>query len=238
VKTMTCKVFLWCTVFFIISSCNKDDVDDFDPSDSGHPSILLLEGQEQEIKDLIESDDVWKQIHLAILEESVKIGSKPLLERKMIGRRLLSTSRELYKRIFFLAYAYRMTGDDKHLKSAEDNMVAVARFSDWNPSHFLDVAEMTMGMAIGLDWLYADLSPEARTEIRDAIVFKGLKPSQDSKYNSWLNASSNWNQVCNTGMVYGALAVRDMYSELADEIIVRAMNTISKPMEAYQPDGV
>ncbi len=170
--------------------------------------------------------------------QAARQAATPVLEREMIGRRLLSTSRELYKRIFYLSYAYRMTGDEKHLKSAEDNMVAVARFSDWNPSHFLDVAEMTMGMAIGLDWLYADLSPEARTKIRDAIVFKGLKPSQDSKYNSWLNATSNWNQVCNTGMVYGAMAVRDMYPELADDIIERAISSLEKPMEAYQPDGV
>ena len=30
-------------------------------------------------------------------------------------------------------------------------MLAIAQFADWNPSHFLDVAEMTMGMAIGYD---------------------------------------------------------------------------------------
>lgn len=26
----------------------------------------------------------------------------------------------------------------------------------------------------------------------------------DSKYNSWLKVTNNWNQVCNAGMTYGA----------------------------------
>ena len=31
-------------------------------------------------------------------------------------------------------------------------MLTAARFEDWNPSHFLDVAEMTFALAIGYDW--------------------------------------------------------------------------------------
>jgi hypothetical protein len=37
-------------------------------------------------------------------------------------------------------------------------MLAAAAFSDWNPSHFLDVAEMTAALAIGYDWLYEEVS--------------------------------------------------------------------------------
>jgi len=49
-------------------------------------------------------------------------------------------------------------------------MLAISQFSDWNPSHFLDVAEMTMAMAIGYDWLYNNMSRESRTIIKDAII--------------------------------------------------------------------
>lgn len=52
----------------------------------------------------------------------------------------------------------------------------------WNPSHFLDVAEMTGGLAIGYDWLYDDLSPESREKIRQAIVAKGLGPALASQH--------------------------------------------------------
>ena len=36
-------------------------------------------------------------------------------------------------------------------------MLAVSRFTDWNPTHFLDVGEMVMALAIGYDWLYDSL---------------------------------------------------------------------------------
>ena len=126
-------------VFFMIGiffSCNKADQPSLDLSEAGHPRILLLEGEEQHIHDLIESDETWKKMHFAIFEKSNSIIGKPVLERTMIGRRLLSTSRECLLRVFFLSYSYRMTGDERFLEKAEEELVAVSLFSDWNPSHF------------------------------------------------------------------------------------------------------
>jgi hypothetical protein len=219
-------------------SCNNDDFQGGNLSDAGHPRILLLKGEEQQIRDLIDSDETWKKMHYAILEESVKIIGKPELERVLIGRRLLSTSRELLKRVYFLSYTYRMTGDEKFLLKAEKELLAVSAFSDWNPSHFLDVAEMTIGVAIGYDWLFEQLPEKSRNTIKNAIVGKGLKPSNESQNNSWLTSKTNWNQVCNAGMVFGALAVQEDFPELAQQIINRAKETIVLPMEAYGPDGV
>jgi len=86
----------------------------------------------------------------------------PPNERKMIGKRLLRTSNENLRRIFFLSYAYRMSGQHKYFKRAEAEMLKAASFSDWNPSHFLDTGEMTMALAIGYDWLYDKLSAKSR----------------------------------------------------------------------------
>ncbi|CAN0177887.1 unnamed protein product, partial [Chrysoparadoxa australica] len=171
-------------VFLIIAiaSCNKDEFEDIDLSKAGHPRILLLANEEDQIKELIDRDEAMRKIHAAIMRESNRILGRDPLKRVMVGRRLLGTSRELLKRSFFLSYAYRMTGEDRFLQRAEKELVAVAQFSDWNPSHFLDVAEMTTGMAIGYDWLFEHLSSSARSQIRDAIKSKGIEPSFDSKY--------------------------------------------------------
>ena len=64
-----------------------------------------------------------------------------------------------------------------------------------------------------------------------------MKPSLDSKNNSWLKASHNWNQVCNAGMTFGALAIYEDETELAEKIIDRAKGSIKLPMEDYLPDG-
>jgi hypothetical protein len=202
-----------------------------------HPRIMLLKGEEKGIQKNVATDKNWAQIHGVILAECDKmIGLEPL-KRIQIGRRLLDKSREALRRIFFLSYAYRMTHEAKYLQRAETELLTVSQFSDWNPSHFLDVAEMTMAVAIGYDWLYHDLSKSSLTTIKDAILKKGIEPSLDSKYNSWLKASHNWNQVCNAGMTYGALAIYEDQPELANQIIDRAITSIELPMEDYKPEG-
>ncbi len=202
-----------------------------------HPRILLTRGEEAAIKTTIAADTRWSNIHYFILAESDKLIGKPPVERVLIGRRLLDKSREALRRIFYLSYSYRMTSDKKYSARAEEELLAIAKFSDWNPSHFLDVAEMTMAAAIGYDWLYKELKQETLAKIKEAIIEKGLKPSLDSKNNSWLKAYHNWNQVCNAGMTFGALAVYEDETELAKSIIDRAVSSIKLPMEDYLPDG-
>ncbi|MFN4146398.1 MAG: heparinase II/III family protein [Runella sp.] len=202
-----------------------------------HPRILLLAGEEKAIQKTITTDPHWAKIHRVVIEESDKMLALEPLQRIQIGRRLLATSREALRRIFYLSYSYRLTSERKYLQRAEAELLAVSAFSDWNPSHFLDVGEMTMAVAIGYDWLYADLQASTKEKIREAILKKGIEPSLDSRYNTWLTASHNWNQVCNAGMTYGALAIYEDQPALAKQIIDRAVNSIKLPMQDYAPHG-
>jgi Heparinase II/III-like protein len=202
-----------------------------------HPRILLLKGEEAAIANTVSTDLTWQAVHQYILNECDSMIEMQPVERVLIGRRLLDKSREALRRIFYLSYAWRITSEEKYAERAEKEMLAVSAFSDWNPSHFLDVAEMTMALSIGYDWLYRDLSPGSRRIIRDAIIEKGLKPSLDTSYTWWLTSSNNWNQVCNAGMVCGALAIYDTDPVLASSIIERANSSIMLPMHDYLPDG-
>ena len=157
-----------------------------------HPRLLMMKGEEKSLKKSIKKDADWQKISNAILEEADLIIDLPLNERIKEGKRLLAVSRENLRRIFTLSYAYRMTGKQVYLKRAESEMLKAASFSDWNPSHFLDVGEMTMALAIGYDWLYPQLSAETRKTIEDAIIEKGLKPSYDKRYNWFVNSVNNW----------------------------------------------
>lgn len=202
-----------------------------------HPRILLLKGEEHQIMQSIANDPTWKKMHEAILNECDSILALPPIERIQIGKRLLDKSREGLRRVFYLSYAWRLTGQDKYSRRCEKELLAISRFSDWNPSHFLDVAEMTMAVAIGYDWLYPELAENSKKIIREAIVNKGLHPSLESKYNFWIKWVNNWNQVCNAGMTYGALAIAEDYPELSVNMINRALESITLPMGEYKPDG-
>ena len=221
----------------IISSCSGNNNNIPKEVPPSHPRILLTEGEESLIRQTIVSETLWGSANSFILGECDKLLSKPPVERALTGRRLLDKSREALRRIFYLSYAWRMTSDTKYLDRAETEMLAVSAFSDWNPSHFLDVAEMTMGVAIGYDWLYNELSAESRNIIKEAIVEKGLKPSFESSNNWWVSSSNNWNQVCNAGMTFGALAVYEDEKDLAIRVIERAVSSIQLPLNDYNPDG-
>jgi hypothetical protein len=224
-------------IFLNFIACAKQNVSSNPDDLPAHPRLVWLKDEEKIIQKSIETDKNWAAIHQFILEESNKMIELPTLERIQIGRRLLDKSRECLRRVSYLAYSYRMTKDKKYLTRCEAELVKVSQFSDWNPSHFLDVAEMTLAVAIGYDWLYNDLSVDSKKIIKEAILKKGIAPSYDSRYNSWLNASNNWNQVCNAGMVYGALAIQEDNPQTAEEVLKRAETSIKLPLEDYNPDG-
>ncbi len=202
-----------------------------------HPRLLMKQGAEQDIRKSLEGNPEMQRVYNQIVGEADRLMIKPTLTYKKEGRRLLAVSREALKRIFDLSFVYRMTGEDKYRLRAEQEIVSVCSFDDWNPSHFLDVGEMTMAVAIGYDWLYDRLSPETKKLAREAILQKGFAPSNDEQYNWFLKAENNWNQVCNTGLVYGALALLESDTKVATGIIERAMSSVPLSMKVYAPDG-
>ena len=202
-----------------------------------HPRILLLKGEEKSIQLAIALNPTLAKMHEAIVKASDDILDKPVLERKLEGVRLLDVSREALRRIFYLSYTYRISGDKKYAQRAEKELLAVSGFSDWQPPHFLGVAEMAMGVSIGYDWLYDYLSPESRTIIENALLTKAIEPSLDPKYADRFNNPTNWSQVCNAGMVYAAMAMADKQSDVAEKILKRSIQMIAVPMKSYDPDG-
>ncbi len=122
------------------------------------------------------------------------------------GRRLLDVSRLALERITALAMVAQITGDERYSRRAIEEMLAVIKFSDWNPSHFLDVAEMSLAVAIGYDWLYDKLTPEQRDEIAKALVDKGHSPVVRYAEPFFVQGTNNWNQVCHAGLSAAAIA--------------------------------
>lgn len=236
---MNTGLFVNLLVLLFITSTVSAQVDHIgsDVKLPAHPRILMLKGEEASIKRTIGGDKTWSKVHQAILNESDELLSKAPVERIKIGRRLLDKSREALRRLFFLSYAYRMTQQEKYLQRAEKELLAISTFKDWNPEHFLDVAEMTLAASIGYDWLYNSLSQHSRSIIKEAILKKGIEPSLDTANNSWLLDEHNWNQVCNAGMAYGAIAIYEDHPQLAKQIINRAVTSVVLAMKDYGPDG-
>ena len=198
-----------------------------------HPRLLMREGEEPQVL----SGSMYAKADSVIVAFSDAVLSQPVVTRKMIGRRLLGTSREALKRIFWLGYTYRTRGGEAYARKAIDEMLAVSAFSDWNPSHFLDVGEMTMAVAIGYDWFYDEMTPRERKTVARAIIDKGLKPALN-KDDAWFYTSEiNWNSVCNAGMVYGALAVWEEDPDFCRSMLEKSLESNQLAYNAYAGGG-
>ena len=172
-----------------------------------HPRLFLNKGAEKNVIEHLAKNKEMSQVHNALIRAAEEILPLPTLERIKEGKRLLPVSQDALRRIFFLSYAYRTSGELKYAKRAEREMLEISNFVDWNPSHFLDTAEMTAALAIGLDWIDGAIEGHSRQTITQAIIDKGLKESLDPKLQGIFTNKYNWNSVCNAGMALGALAV-------------------------------
>jgi hypothetical protein len=205
----------------------------------GHPRLIGTAKALEHARRAIATDPLAKEWHARLKAEGDRILLESPVEHALIGPRLLDKSVRALSRVYTLALLYRLDGDRRYFERARRELLTVCAFPDWNPSHFLDVAEMTHAAAIGYDWLYPDLSAEDRAVIRRAIVELGLRPAAAAYRNRawWIAVNHNWNQVCNGGITIGALAVADEEPDLAAYIVGNAVRNLPKAMESYAPDG-
>lgn len=205
-----------------------------------HPRLVLNPSIEKYVKKKLQSDPIVKNYYAAIKLNAEKIKGQPLLERIVTGRRLLSVSREMLYRVNMLGMVYRMEKDSEILRRLNEEVLAVCNFSDWNPSHYLDVAEMSLAVALAVDWGWDGLPDETIKVAIDALIEKGIKPSwpENGKNPGWAFGTNNWNQVCNGGMIAASIAIAEREPELAAKTIKRSLDGIPRALSSYLPDGV
>lgn len=211
-----------------------------------HPRLLWNKQEEQRIKDLLGKDPLLDSLYVFLLQEGERILNLPLQEDPRLTHPkvsdILPVSREQVYRVVTLSLAYRLSNDLRFAKKAEEELIHVCNYKDWDPNHYLDVAEMTTAVAIGYDWLYDILSPSTKQQIVSSIKSKALdwvvKEYQIGNSDSWAKRETNWNVVCNTGMVLGALAIEENEPELTRHIVQEAVHYVPNCLKHFAPDGV
>lgn len=219
----------------------------------GHPRLIAPAADTERVKALIASDPDARALYERIRKNAEALLAEPVMDytpedfRENLGVKTyvtLGKVRVVVERIYTLATVYRIEGDRRFLERARAELLNAAARESWNPIHFLDTGEMTHAVAIGYDWLYADLSEDDRRTLRRAIVEKGFGPGRSAYFyrglapwGHWVKARHNWNQVCNGGLTLGALAIGDEEPELSRYILEHALESIKLPMAEFAPDG-
>jgi len=206
--------------------------------DRNHPRLMLKDEELKRLKQRHEEDEVLQKCVKDVLEEADDCAGKSMLTYRKIGPRLLSVSRECLRRIYALGLAYRWTGEEKYAGKAIDNMLTVCAFEDWNPSHFLDTAEMSHAVGLGYDWLYSYMDAGTREKIKAGLIKNGLELGMTAyQKNWWAKSEHNWNQVCNGGLIVGALAIAESDPQYAEQIVPAAIRSLPLAIKSYGPDG-
>ncbi len=204
-----------------------------------HPRLMLKEMDLGRLRASYPDDPAMQKIWRDVQKDANDCLARPGLVYRKVGPRLLQVSRDCLGRIYPLALAYRWTGEEKYAAKARENLLQVCAFPDWNPSHFLDTAEMSHAVGVGYDWLYGYLDEATRGQIRAALIEKGLKPGLEiyEKDGWWVQSEYNWNQVCNGGMIIGALAIAETDPSYAERIVPAAVKSLPRALKSYAPDG-
>ena len=209
-------------------------------TNTAHPRLLLKAGEEALIQSLISTSPEHKRSHDYIIETANSfLQAAPIV--KPIGTRILTESHEAIEQIFFLSYAYRMTGQMQYLTKAETVMNEVCNWDNWI-TYSLDTSEMTFAVAIGYDWLYSGLSEATKLKAREKILNYGFLTQKNAAF--W-NYTSNWNQVCIGALACSALAIygdgtTQMNTEAAfvlNNILVKNPNSMNTYGDGNYPEG-
>jgi hypothetical protein len=208
-----------------------------------HPRLLVSSSDLAHLRQLIENEPQAREWYTALKISATNVLFQPVSQYEIPdGKRLLATSRRVLDRVLLLAFVYHMEEDVRFAERAWKELEAAAHFPDWNPSHFLDTAEMTHAFAIGYDWLYHVWTPEQRDVLRNAIAHMGLEPGLHAyrgtaPYGWWVNVTHNWNLVCNGGLAMGALAIADEEPRLAELILRAGIKSAPAAIAQFAPDG-
>lgn len=203
-----------------------------------HPRLLINPAEFQVLRESLgKTSSSRNLLAQAVIRHADLLADVPPITRTLQGRRLLGESRRCLERMLNLSMAYQLTGDTKYVQRGKQEMLAAAAFSDWNPSHFLDVAEMTLAMAIGYDWMFDGLDEQSRHTIREAILKKSVVLPFETRHKGWVKATNNWGQVCHCGLTAGALAILEDEPEWAAKTVHNAIQNVPRSMDAYAPHG-
>lgn len=208
----------------------------------GHPRVMMTSQDFDELNRALRHAKRDNPLLLRMHENAIYIADHalgsdddPAYVRDASGRRILTQSRRALLKLYSCSYAYMTTGRKIYLEKVMALLEKVCSFPDWNPSHYLDTGEMSLAVSIAYDWLYHDLPYDLRVKVRKTLSDYVLRTAPEKSFH---DAESNWNQVCNAGVVAAAIAVYEKDKSASWWTIEDGVRTNAKVInKIYGQDG-
>lgn len=200
-----------------------------------HPRLHFSPSAEKRLADFLKTSK-GKLFRAKILYDANELLKENAFRPQSDGRRILHFANEQVRRVHLLGMAYRISGDKKYAQRGIREILSVCKIKSWNPSHFLDTAELALAVGTCYDWFYPHLSKEEKKIMEKALLEKAFTPALQKCW--WINARNNWTQVCHGGLTAAAIAIYESCPETAEKLIARAVDSQKKLLPLiYGPEG-
>lgn len=218
-----------------------------------HPRVLASADDFARIKNMVQTDDRAKEIYDNAMKKAEEYCAEdfPLIDYVFNSSYdQIDNARSFLDRMTMLGFAYQMTGDMKYPQRAWEEFCAINEFPDFNPQHILDLGEYSMASAIGYDWMYDAFTAEQRDFIAKLIYEKSISVYSDAFYGrysytgnggvlEWANFKylSNFSAVINGGGFNAAIAVAELYPDVAFDVMQNTYRSIEYLIYGLAPSG-
>lgn len=213
-----------------------------------HPRILFTKEEFEQTMELVKSDPnaaKWENTVMKAANKSVETHTMPVFKYDGAGIRV--QGQPGYRFVLELYWAYQKTGDAKYAEYLREYMLALCDYPTWgHNTHFLEVGQTAMCMALSFDLFYDYFTKEERDIIANRIMEYALKPSYERYYGNhpfggvnWPINEQNWNVVVNKGLIGAALAIGDEYeTDYCMNILEKSIKSLEYLFPTFAPDGV
>ena len=198
-----------------------------------HPRMFVTKERLAELKKQAVKDTLLQKYIAQVLVQA----------EKMAKATSIKNDREILDRLFTMGFAYHWTGNVIYAENAKKLLIDLCSRPEWDWFHFLGGSEATLVAGAGYDIFYNYLDAATRKTLCHGIIKNGLNPGI-AAYNGapfgWFRyVRHNWNLVCNSGMIVGALAIAgDEFSDNYAKLIVpEAVKSMTLALNEYAPDG-
>ncbi len=203
-------------------------------SEGLHPRIFANEEDFARVRKLVQTDSYMKIWYAHMYNYCEEQLLEPLCAYELAdGKKLLSVCKLATNRIVWMSFLYQVSGEQRFAERAVAEMINVCGFKDWNPSHYLDVAQMCYAVGLGYDWLYHYMTDSQRKTVMNGLYKNGISTTKSPK----LSESNNWNAWCNGGLSIGAAAIFEDHPTECAQILSDAVSNIQIVMAMFEPAG-
>jgi hypothetical protein len=204
-----------------------------------HPRLYINSSAINKLKELDKTDSFFHLLKDALIKKADRLKAEDTVEFRITGPRMLKNCQEILDRVTTLSLAFHLTGEKTYASRAGAELLSAAAFPHWNKDHFLDTAELITAFAIGYDWLFHILPAGQLDVIKDAMITKGIRPGLEEHHRNiwWAAHRYNWNQVCNGGLIIGALSIADEETGLSRNVFDATAKQLPIAFESFGNDG-